>query len=446
MSILVVGVSHQSAPMAVLDRVALTQHDVEALQATVMASPAVAEALVLSTCNRVEVYADVARFHAGVVDVTDALIKHTGVARDELVEHIYVRYDDRAVQHSFEVAAGLDSMVVGEAQVLGQVRHALREAQDSAAAGRVLNHVFQSALRAGKRVHTETGIDSSGASVVSVALDIASESLPDFDSVRALVVGAGAMSSLAARLLAKRGVDSLVIANRSADRAHTLARELGAEAKDLSDLADELSTVDLVVSCTGARGYLLDVAMLTSAMAQRTTSLVVVDLALPHDTEPAIADLDGVRRIDFADVSLRPGAAASVNDVNAAREIIAEEVADYIASIAAQDIEPIVVSLRARADEVVEAELQRLRLRLPAVSDAEMHEFERAIRRVMSTLLHTPTVRMKQFATDPEGRRYAEALHMLFDLDPSAVDRLTSLDVSTADVLTIDSATSEVTP
>lgn len=436
MSVLVIGVSHQSAPIEVLDRVALTSDEATALLATVMSSSAVSEAAVLATCNRVEVYADVARFHAGVTDVTEALIKHTGVTREELVEHIYASYDERAVQHAFEVAAGLDSMVVGEAQVLGQVRSALREAQEKGAAGRVLNQLFQSSLRAGKRVHTETGIDSSGASVVSVALDIAADSIPPLGEARALVIGAGAMSSLAARTLSRLDVGSLVIANRSIERAQLLVDELGVEAISLHDLADALRDVDLVISCTGARGYVLGADVVAAAMVDRDRPLTVIDLALPHDTDPAIGVLAGVRRIDMADVSVRPGAAASVSDVVAAREIIAEELAGYSASVAALDIEPIVVSLRTRADEVVEAELQRLRLRLPAISDDEMHEFERAIRRVMSTLLHTPTVRMKQLATDPEGRRYAEALHTLFDLDPRAIDRLTVVDLTMPEVTT----------
>ena len=436
MSLLVVGVSHKSAPLEVLDRVALTTAETEALLISVLGSPAVAEAVVLSTCNRVEVYADVTRFHAGVVDVTEALTKHTGVPRDDLVDHVYARFDERAVQHAFEVTAGLDSMVVGEAQVLGQVRTSLRDAQEQGAAGRVLNDLFQRALRAGKRVHTDTGIDSSGASVVSVAMDVAAESSAPLSDIRALVIGAGAMSSLAARLLASRGVGSLVIANRSAARAQLLVDELGVDAISMNELADELVTADLVVSCTGARGYVLDAATVATAMAQRSAPLIVVDLALPHDTEPEIAQIAGVRRIDFSDVSQRPGAAASVSDVEAAREILVEEVAAYSASIAALDIEPIVVSLRARANEVVDAELERLRLRLPNLSAEEMAEFERAIRRVMSTLLHTPTVRMKQFATDPEGRRYAEALHTLFDLDPNAVERLTVVDITAPEVTT----------
>ncbi len=435
MTLLVVGVSHRTAPVSLLDRVALVEAAATALQVDVLGSPHVAESLVLSTCNRVEIYAEVSRFHGAVVDVTEQLAKATGVAREEITPHLYVRYEDRAIQHLFEVAAGLDSMVIGEQQVLGQVRGALRSAQETATAGRSINDLAQAALRVGKRVHHDTGIDRAGLSVVSVALELAASELGEsLAGRRVLVVGAGAMSSLAATLLARSGVADLVVANRTYEHGVRLAEQVHGRAIALDDLATELAQVDLVVSCTGATGVVLDVETLRAARGESSERLVVVDLALPHDTDPAIAGLAGVTRIDLETVAALPGAAASERDVEAARAIVAEEVVAHVGSVAAQRVEPIVVSLRARADEVVEAELQRLRLRLPGLDDEAAGEVARSLRRAVSTLLHTPTVRMKQFAADPDGDRYAAALHRLFDLDPEAVAALSvPEEVATAD-------------
>lgn len=428
MTLLVVGVSHRSAPVALLDRVALGSDAAEQLQVDLLASPHVAEAMVLATCNRVEVYADVSRFHGGVVDVTASFAKAAGLAREEVTPHLYVRYEDRAVQHLFEVAAGLDSMVVGEQQILGQVRSSLRSAQDAATVGRSLNDLAQAALRVGKRVHTDTGIDRAGISVVSVALDLAAEQTGPLDGRRALVIGAGAMSSLAATLLRRAGVADLVIANRTYEHGARLAEQVEGRAIRLDEVPDHLAGAEIVVSCTGSTGLVLTTRQLAAARAEREHPVVVVDLALPHDTEESLGALPGVTRLDLVDVADVPGAQASERDVELARAIVAEEVRAHLASLAALKVEPVVVSLRARAEQVVEAELQRLKLRLPDLDDAAADELARSLRRAVSTLLHTPTVRMKELAADPEGTRYAAALHRLFDLDPEAIESLVVTD------------------
>ena len=432
MTLLVVGVSHRTAPVALLDRLALVEGGSEQLADDVLASPYVAETLVLSTCNRVEVYAEVSRFHGAVVDVTETLAKTSGVPQEELTPHLYVRYDDRAVQHLFEVASGLDSMVVGEQQILGQVRGALRSAQEAATAGRGLNDLAQAALRVGKRVHHDTGIDHAGASVVSVALDLAAESLGgSLEGRRALVVGAGAMSSLAATLLARAGAGDIVVANRTFSTGERLADAVGGRAVELADVPGLLGAVDVVVSCTGSTGLVLTTEEVRARAS--TDPLVVVDLALPHDTEESIAGLPGVTRLDLAAVAAVPEAAASESDVALARAIVADEVRAHVSARAAQRVEPIVVSLRAHADQVVEAELQRLRLRVPDLDDDAAEEVARSLRRAVSTLLHTPTVRMKELASDPDGTRYATALHRLFDLDPEAIEALSAAQDAGAD-------------
>ncbi|MFE7034757.1 glutamyl-tRNA reductase [Streptomyces sp. NPDC057621] len=288
MSLLVVGLSHRSAPVSVLERAALSADaQIKLLQDTVAAEPAT-EAAVLATCNRIELYADVDKFHAGVAELSTLLAQHSGVGLEELTPYLYVHYEDRAVHHLFSVACGLDSMVVGEGQILGQIKDALATAQELHSAGRLLNDLFQQALRVGKRAHSETGIDRAGQSLVTFGLEQFAEGTT-VDAwardKRVLVIGAGSMSSLAAATLARAGVAEVVVANRTFDRAERLAtllveqyargavREGGtdvvARAVPIDAVADELTRADVVVSCTGATGLVLTAEVVATAMEGR---------------------------------------------------------------------------------------------------------------------------------------------------------------------------------
>ncbi len=436
MSLLLVGISHRSAPLSLLDQLAAGNADCAALRDDIASSPFVAENMVISTCNRIEVIADVARFHGAVNDIASRLAKHSGIAFDDLTAHLYVHFEERAVHHALTVASGLDSMIVGEQQILGQVRTALRDAQDAGTAGRSLNELGQTALRVGKRVHSETNIDRHGASVVSVALDEAVGVLGSLKTCHALVVGSGAMSALALRTLADRGVAEIVVAGRTVGSTQRVARSGNAKPITMAELPVALCNADLVISVTGATGVVITADDVVATMPQRAGSqLVIIDLALPHDTDPTIADIPGVSRIDLAQLAQVRGASTSKADLDAAAQIIDDEVRLFLADQAALRVEPIIVSLRAKADVVLEAELKRLRLRLPQLSDETISAVERTLRRTVSTLLHTPTVRMKQFAADPGGQRYAEALHALFDLDPEAVTSLSAPGVSAPEEL-----------
>jgi glutamyl-tRNA reductase len=422
MTLLVVGVNHRSAPSRVLDQVGLTPDDAERLAADLAATDVVAEAMVLTTCNRVEVYADVTRFHPAVTAVAQLLAKWTGCDRETLIEHSYVHFDSAAVAHLFSVAAGLDSMVVGEAQILGQVRASLVRGQDSGTAGRVLNGVGQRALRAGKRVHAETGIDRSGVSVVSVAIDAAAQVLGDLGERRILVVGAGSMGALAASTLVARGARGVLVANRTAAVAERVAAGIpGGRAITLAELPEALAEVELAICCTGAQDGVIDLEMARAARSSAPAGrpLVLLDLALPHDVAPEAGELPDVTLLDLAALASLPATAASEADVLAARVIVAEEVEACLAAVAGQTVEPVLVSLRAHVGGVLDAEMERLRLRQTGLDPAAIAEVERAMRRAMATLLHLPTVRMKQLAAQPGGDRYAEALSALFDLDPS---------------------------
>ncbi|MFJ9106357.1 glutamyl-tRNA reductase [Streptomyces sp. NPDC102405] len=274
MSLLVVGLSHRSAPVSVLERATLSADaQIKLLQDTVAAEPA-AEAAVLATCNRIELYADVDKFHAGVAELSTLLAQHSGVGLDELTPYLYVHYEDRAVHHLFSVACGLDSMVVGEGQILGQIKDSLARAQELHTAGRLLNDLFQQALRVGKRAHSETGIDRAGQSLVTFGLEQLALGAEVSDWARgkkALVIGAGSMSSLAAATLARVGIAEIVVANRTADRAERLAEilneggDVSARAVPMDSVSDELTRADVVVSCTGATGLVLNAEAVAAA-------------------------------------------------------------------------------------------------------------------------------------------------------------------------------------
>ncbi len=426
MTLLVVGANHLSAPMEMLE--ALAAADSGDLAADALASPHVAESLVVSTCNRVEIYAEVDRFHAAVDDLTATLAKAAGLSLTEVTSQCYVHYDERAAQHLFEVGAGLNSMVVGEQQILGQIRNSLADAQEAGTAGREINEVAQVALRVGKRVRTETGLDRAGASVVTVAYADAFERLaalggPVPADATLVVVGAGSLSGLAVAHAGRLGVAALTVAGRTEAKAQRLAESYDATGAHLDDLPDLLADADVAVFCTGAVGTIVDLATVAAALARRPERpLVLVDLALPHDTDPHTASLPGVARIDLASLSQRPEAHADHADTTAATQILTDELKDYFAARAARAVEPVLVSLRGRATAVVDAELARLRDRLPGLTADQWATIEHSLRRTVNTLMHTPTVRIKELAADPDGQRYADALNSLFDLSVDLID------------------------
>jgi glutamyl-tRNA reductase len=382
----------------------------------------VSEALVLATCNRIEVFAEVERFHGGVTDVSRVLARQAGATVEELSPYVTVHYEDQAVAHLFTVAAGLDSMVVGETQVLGQLRAAYALAREEGTVGRALHPVAQRALRVGKRVHTETGIDRAGASLVSVALDRAEDRIGSLDGRSVLVVGAGSMGALAATTLARRGA-AVVVSSRTEAHAARLADSLGGRAAPLSDLPAELAAADLLVTCTGATGLVVGVDVVAGAMAGRTRPLAVVDLALPRDVDPGVAALPGVHVVDLAllqgeraSTPGRPTAGVAADDIAAAHALVEAETALLRAERQAAAVAPTVSALRSQAAEVVEAELLRLSTRLPDLDARERAEIARTVRRVVDKLLHEPTVRVKELAAVPGDTDYAGALRALFGL------------------------------
>ena len=441
MSVLLFGVSHRSAPVAILEQLAADEADQVKLVERVLQSPLVTEAMILSTCNRVEVYAVVDAFHGGLSAIGQVLADHSGLSMGDLTQHAYVRYSEAAVEHLFAVTSGLDSAVIGEQQVLGQVRRAYANAETNQTVGRILHDLAQRALAVGKRVHAETSIDAAGASVVSVALHVAAERLyrpelgPSYTALAgrtATVIGAGSMGALTAAHLVRLGVTQITIVNRSLPRAQRLAEVIAAQgvttqAMTLDQLPAALATADLAVSCTGAVRPVVSLADVHHALAaggrdEVAEPLVICDLGMPRDIDPAVSGLPGVSVIDMDRVQREPSARAAAADAEAARQIVAAEVATYLASQRMAEVTPTVTALRRRAADVVETELLRLEHRLPGLDEAQRDEVGRAVRRVVDKLLHAPTVRIKQLAAAPGGDTYAEALRELFELDPQAVE------------------------
>lgn len=455
MSVLLFGVSHRSAPVEVLERIAISDHDRPKLVDELLRSPAISEAMLVSTCNRVEIYAVVDAFHPALEAVGNLIGVHADMSVNDVTRHAYVRYSEAAVEHLFTVAAGLDSLVVGEQQILGQIRNAYADADANRSIGRVLHELAQQALRVGKRVHTETGIDRAGASVVSVALHRARHILAggrDADArppiTSAVVVGAGAMGGLATAHLVREGVTSLVVVNRTVANAEHLAGNVAANhgidvrGVGLHDLPAVMADADVVVAATGSVGSVIGVADVHTALAARTPGsvkpLVICDLGLPRNVDPAAARLPNVHVIDIAGLRGDSEAKAAEHDTLAARTIVAGELAGYLTAQRQAEVTPTVAALRQRAADVVEAEILRLEAKLPGLDDPQRDEVAKAVRRVVDKLLHAPTVRVKQLASTPNGDHYAEALRELFELKPGATEA-----VSVAETGLDDSATPE---
>jgi glutamyl-tRNA reductase len=423
-SVVVLGLSHRSAPIALLEAVALDPARAAALAIAVRSGENVNETLVLATCNRVEVYADVLTFHGAVAEIGDALAAASGVPLAELREHLYVHYEDRAVSHVFSVASGLESMAVGEGQILGQLRMALRSAQQRGQAGGALSALFQQALRVGKRAHSETGIDRVSVSLVEAGLRRAADLLGPLADTRVLVVGAGSMSSLAATTISRLGSAGLVIINRTMAKAERLADATGGRALPLADLEGALSEADLVISCTGGLGHVITAQTLVAAAGSRTSGpRMFMDLGLPRNVAPDVADLPDEYVVGLAELDeILATDSQYTPDVKAVSDLVVAEVAEYLISRRAQEVAPTVALLRSRAADVVAAELNRLQQRLPDdLSENARGEIRLTVHRVVEKLLHNPTVRVKSLVAGGEGGDYARALRELFDLDPHEV-------------------------
>jgi glutamyl-tRNA reductase len=424
-NLLVVGISHRSAAVETLERLAVGPEAAADLSRALLRGGEVREAVVLSTCNRVEVYATAATFHGGLSAIVDELHRVWGLGEADadldFASCGYVRHGADAAAHAFRVAAGLDSMVAGEPQILGQLRDAYDTAREADQVGRHLHELFQQALRVGKRIHAETDVDAAAPSVVTAALELAERSLVQSGFVglaqaRAAVVGAGAMGSLATATLARSGVKSLKVANRDREKAERLAAVWDAEAADYDDLTSLAAQVDLLVCATASPEPVLR----AEHLAGRTAPLVVCDLALPKDVAEAVSRLEHVHVVDIAEIQRADAAGAAADTLAEVEALLAEEIAAYNEALRADAVTPTVAALRAAAADIVDAELARV-ARRGDFTDDQRAEVARTVHRVVQRLLHEPTVRVRELAGQPGAPDYARALRDLFALDAAAV-------------------------
>ena len=438
MSLLVLGVSHRTAPMSVLDAFAFDAPAVEQLRSRVCAGEYVMGVVVLATCNRVEIIADVSGFHGGLADLGSALVDMTSFDWKELAGHLFVRYETEAYEHLFELTAGLDSMAIGEAQILGQVRTALNEARTAGTLTGDLERAVSRALEIGKRAHTETALDTVSNSLLDTALFAAREHLGEISGARALVVGAGAMSGLAVATLVRSGISSLTVINRTSERAlrliehaEELAQQLGTDLAtsftELSEdsLVDEIRHSNLIVSVTGARGTVINTDTVVKAMSSTPEphKRAFIDLAMPFDIEHSVADIPHVSLMGLEQLSMefaQSNLAADSRAVDAlaqVRALIRQAMNQVAADRAASKINPTVVALRKRASQIIDAEYTRLVNKLgDDVSQDVQAEIRKSLNRTVDKILHNPTVRVKELALTETSTDYAAALSTLFDL------------------------------
>ncbi|MBA3622648.1 MAG: glutamyl-tRNA reductase [Euzebyales bacterium] len=434
MSVLVLGLNYRTAPIGMLERVAVPAEHLPKALASLLNREHVLEAVVLSTCNRVEVYAHVPRYHGGMADLRNFFAEWAGMAPEDFADLAYDYYDERAAEHLFAVASGLDSMVVGERQIHLQVKAAFRDAEAQAATGRVLSSLFGQALRVGKRSRTETGIAEGAASMVDVGLDAAARVLGNLgagelrsstacESSRAalagrtvLVVGAGKMGGMAATRVAGEA-GRILIANRSAEKGERLALRVDGDVLDFRDLHDGLRRADLVLCSTGSPAPVVDQDAVAEAMQQRPgRPLVLVDLAVPRDVDPGCSFVPGVTVLDIDAVRELTDVTETGIEVAKAREVVVDEARRFAAWTRAVRVEPTIAALRTHAEVVRQAELQRVAGRLGDLDERQRATVDALTSRIVNTLLHEPSVRLKAIADARGGDLYAAALRELFDL------------------------------
>ncbi len=418
MSLLVVGVNHRSGPLPLLERLTIAPEDLAKRVSGLALRDNIREAVVLSTCNRTEVYVVAERFHGAYSDVCDFLCELGELDADELSPHIFSRHESAAVHHLFEVAAGLDSAVLGEGEILGQIRTAWDVALEESAARAGLNLLMRSAVETGKRARTETAIGRGTASVSHAAVEMLADVVGDLRGKRVTVVGAGSMGEGVAVALHKAGGAEICVVNRSPERGAALAERVGATAVGFDCLDAALASADVVVASTGSGEPVITAELLTRARLGSDRPLHIIDIAVPRDVEPSVADLDGVEVLDLDDLRdwADRGRAKRVKEADLVRAIVAEEVENFAVEQTARQAAPLVASMRQAAEAVRAAEMERFASRLADLSDADRDVVEALTKGIVSKLLHVPSVRLKTDAGTPQGDRNAAAVRDLFDL------------------------------
>lgn len=427
--LVVVGLNHKTAPVDLLERLAVSEERLPKALHHLTTYEHLLEGAILSTCNRLEVYAVATKFHGGAQDLRNFIAEFCHAAPEEFADHLYTYHDDAALRQLFKVSAGIDSMIVGESEILGQVRRALQHAVEEDAAKRVIGAAFTRALRVGRRVRTETAIGRNPASVSSAAVELAKTAFPS-RSLRdktVAIVGAGKMGRLAARALAQAGAHDVSVLNRSSERAEALADLVGGRAMGLEDLERTLSSVDILICSTTSPATVIDHDLAERALAVRTSNdpLIIVDISVPRDVDPEVGKLPGVTLWDIDDLHavVRSTVHGRSSEIAKAEALIDDETAHFLDWQRATSVGPAVTALLEKADAVRQSELARASARLGDLTPDQREAVEQVTRRIVGKLLHTPVARSKELADSKQGQQYLDALRVLFDLDDDSSEQ-----------------------
>ena len=419
MSVIVVGLNHRTVPLDLFEKMTVPEAKLPKALADLSSRENISESVILSTCNRIEIYAYAEKFHGAYQDIRNFLSEISHVAPEDFSDHLIGLFGSDAVEHLFKVSSGIDSAVIGEHEILGQVRSAWELAIEEQAVGTVLNSLFRHSLEVGKRARSETSISRNITSVSQAAVAMADKQLNGLIGKRVLVVGAGEMGEGMAKSLHAGGITELRVANRTWDRAVETAERLNGKPVRLDELPQNLTEVDLLLTSTGATAAILEYGDLDEAARQREgRELLIVDIAVPRDVDPAAAELDGVTLLDMDDLRefAEKGIRAREKEVSSVKEIINEELERFSNLFSARSVAPIVTQLHSRAEEIRNAELQKLFRKFPELTSEELKGIETLTSVIANTLIHEPTVRLKDAAGTPKGERLSEALQDLFDL------------------------------
>ena len=418
MSVVVIGLNHRTMPLDLFERLTVSEGRLPKALHDLASREHIGEVVVLSTCNRTEVYAVAERFHGAYADIRDFFCELGGLAPDELHPHLYSQHDEAAVAHLFEVAAGLDSAVLGESEILGQVKGAWELAKVEGGAKATLNLLFRHAIETGKRARTETAIGRSTASVSHAAVEMAEEHLGTLHGRRVLVVGAGEMGEGVAIALKSAGAKDIVVTNRTESRAHQLADRVGGHVVPFGKLPSAISKADVLLTSTGSGSVLIDHDTVAFARDEVDTPLLIVDIAVPRDVDHAVAKLPGVTLLDLDD--LRDWAAKGIEkrsaEAESVRVIVGEEVERFIVDVTARQAAPLVAMLHQHGEEIRTAELERFSARLASLDANQRAAVDAVTKGIIAKLLHSPSIRLKDDVGTPSGERNAAAVRDLFDL------------------------------
>lgn len=419
MSIVVLGVNYHTSPVTLLEKVMIPVPAMSEALRALSSHGDIREVVVLSTCNRTEVYAVAERFHGAHTDILQFLCDTSGLSADDITPHLYSQFDDDAVVHLFEVAAGIDSAVLGETEIVGQVRDAWDFAMKQGTSRSTLNLLFRYALESGKRARTETGISRSTASVAHAAVEMSEDILGTLKGKRVLVVGAGEMGEGVAGALSRAGTDSITVLNRTVSRAEALAQKIGANVSDFGNLESELITADVVLACTGAGGVIIDHELMVRVRQGVSTPLLVVDIALPRDVAASVAELPGVtlRDLDHLSDWAQRGIDKRASEVGHVRQIIGEEVDRFLLDQTQRQAAPLVAQLREVVESIRTAEMERFESALSSMTPEQRDLVESISHGIINKMLHAPSVRLREAAGTPQGERLSAAVRDLFSLD-----------------------------